>query len=121
MGRTHRVVVVDGSALLRDALSIRLEGVDDLTVVAHTHDGPEALSLAAEHLPDVIVVDEAVWDAHQPEAMRELHRVSPTTRVVVMSHDGSTRVASAGPHGAVSKQSPFDEFVAELRRVLGPR
>jgi DNA-binding NarL/FixJ family response regulator len=54
---TIRVLVAEDQAIVRRGLRLLLESQPDITVVAEAADGPEAISLAREHRPDVCLVD----------------------------------------------------------------
>lgn len=54
---TIRVLIAEDQAIVRRGLRLLLESQPDITVVAEAADGPEAISLAREHRPDVCLVD----------------------------------------------------------------
>lgn len=54
---TVRVLLADDQALLRATFRILIDTVEDLTVVAEAADGRQAVGLAVEHRPDVVVMD----------------------------------------------------------------
>ena len=69
---TTRVLVVDDQALLRTAFSSLIDAEDDLEVVGQAADGRQAVELAADLAPDVVVMDVRmpVLDGIQPAAWR---------------------------------------------------
>jgi DNA-binding NarL/FixJ family response regulator len=117
------VLVCDDDAMIRDALREVLDAQPGLSVVALARDGVEAAALAGRHAPAV-----ALLDVRMPgggaKAAREIHRQSPTTRILAFSaHDDAATVArmrEAGASEYLVKGAPNHALVAAVRR-LGTR
>jgi DNA-binding NarL/FixJ family response regulator len=67
-----RVLLADDHGLVRDGLSRLLGSVPDVEVVATAADGHEAVQLAGEHLPDVILMDLRMPGIDGSEATRRV-------------------------------------------------
>ena len=52
-----RVLIADDQALIRGAFAVLVDATPEMTVVGTAADGQEAVSLAAEHYPDVVLMD----------------------------------------------------------------
>jgi NarL family two-component system response regulator LiaR len=126
------VLLVDDHALLREGVRAYLETQGDLTVVAEAASGEEAVELAAEHAPDVALMDLIMPGGMDGvEATRRLTAVSPNTRVVVLtSYHEDEHVFPAIRAGALSyvlKEVGSKELADTVRKaargeaVLHPR
>jgi two-component system, NarL family, response regulator LiaR len=79
------VLVADDHGLVRDALCAFLSGIDDVEVVAQARDGEEAVALALEHKPRVVVMDVSMPKMDGVEATRQIMHRAPDTRVVILT------------------------------------
>jgi DNA-binding NarL/FixJ family response regulator len=122
---TIKVLLADDHSILRDGVAALLEAQEGITVVAHAQDGREAVRKAAVHKPDVAVMDIVMPELDGIEATRELQRLSPTTRVVILSMYSTTehifRALQAGAKGYLLKESAGAELVAAVRSVHAGR
>jgi DNA-binding NarL/FixJ family response regulator len=115
-----RVVVVDDSQALRTRVRLALERAG-LTVVGEAADGAQALTQAAAHHPDVVLMDLRMPRMGGIQATRILRREQPDTAVVLWTGDDDARLASAigdsGAQAGVAKGIGTVELVATLRGV----
>ncbi len=115
-----RVLLADDHTLLRHALREALESAD-LEVVAEAADGEEAVRLAHETTPDVVVMDVTMPVLDGVEATRRITTEMPGTRVAVLTMHGEQRLlAEAVRAGAVAflgKDSAMSEVVDAVRAV----
>jgi DNA-binding NarL/FixJ family response regulator len=96
------VLVVDDHAMVRSGLTVLIDGTADLHVVGEAADGRQAVELAAELEPDVVLMDLSMPGMDGVEATRELLRQRPSSIVVVLtSFSDQPRVAEALRAGAV--------------------
>lgn len=116
------ILLADDHQILRDALRLLLETQADFRVIAETGDGAEAARLAEKHKPDVLITDMVMPSLSGLEVARQTKRVSPSTRVIVLSmHDAESYVVEslrAGAAGYVLKQNSSQELVAAIRQAL---
>jgi DNA-binding NarL/FixJ family response regulator len=114
-----RLLLADDHAVVRDALRQLLDQVDDLDVVAAAGDGEEAASLAARHMPDVVLMDLEMPRLTGAEATRRIVAERPQTRVVILtSFSDRERILDALDAGAVGyllKDAEPDELVRGIR------
>jgi two-component system, NarL family, response regulator LiaR len=80
-----RVLIVDDHAVVREGLRTFLQLQDGIQVVGEAADGEEAVEQAVELSPDVILMDLVMPRLDGIGAMRELHRVAPSSRVIVLT------------------------------------
>lgn len=110
-----RVLVVDDHALFAEALMLTL-GIDDrIQVVGSASSGVEAVSLAKALDPDVVLMDVHMPSMDGIEATRHVRRVSPRSRVVIVSAARSPELAAharlAGAERYLTKDTPAVELI----------
>jgi DNA-binding NarL/FixJ family response regulator len=79
------VLVADDHGLVRDALVAFLDGIENIEVVGTARDGEEAVALALEHRPHVVVMDVSMPRMDGVEATRQIMHSAPDTRVVILT------------------------------------
>jgi NarL family two-component system response regulator LiaR len=125
------VLLVDDHAIVRQGVRTFLATQPDLSVVAEAGTGSEAVTLAAQYIPDVVLMDLIMPDMDGVEATRRVKQVSPRSQVVVMtSYHEDEHIFPALKAGALSyllKDLSSDELAAAIRKaavgeaVLHPR
>ena len=114
-----RLMLADDHRMLREGLrrSLSEEGFE---VVGEASDGDEAVRLAGELLPDVVLMDVTMPHVDGVEATRRLHKTHPDIRVVMLTmHADESVIAEAIRAGAVGylvKDCSTDE-IAEMVRM----
>ncbi len=115
---TVRLLLADDHRMLREGLrrSLSEEGFD---IVGEAGDGAEAVRLASELLPDVVLMDVTMPDVDGVEATRRLQRTHPEIRVVMLTmHADESVIADALRAGAVGylvKDCSTDEIADAIR------
>jgi DNA-binding NarL/FixJ family response regulator len=119
------ILLADDHAIVRAGLKTLLEAQGDLRVVGETRDGLEAVSVAAQLKPDVVVMDISMPDMNGIEAARRICAARGETRVVMLSMHGDAehvyRAIEAGATGYLLKESAGTELVAAVRAVHAGR
>ncbi|MBX6750368.1 MAG: response regulator transcription factor [Micromonosporaceae bacterium] len=96
------ILLGDDHALVRRGLRLILDNEPDLTVVAEAGDGAEAVEQAKVHQPDIAILDIAMPRLTGLQAAREISRISPPTRVLILTmYDNEQYVIEALQAGAV--------------------
>jgi signal transduction histidine kinase len=118
-----RVLLADDTAMIRTLLRRALEIDTSVQVTGEATNGVEAVAMAARDRPDVILLDLAMPVMDGLQAIPEIRRCSPNTRIVVLSaFDASEmedRALRAGAMAYLAKGSGPDEILATLREVIG--
>jgi len=117
------ILIADDHRILREGLCALLRGHSDIRVVAEADDGAEAVRLAAEVSPDVVVMDVAMPRVNGVEATRQILARNPAIKVVILSLYSADRplVAEAfraGASGYLPKEASFDELATAIRSVM---
>ncbi len=79
------VLIVDDHAVVRQGVRAFLEAQPDLHIVGEAASGEEAIRLAQEHIPDVVLMDLVMPGMNGVEATRHVKQVSPRSQVVVLT------------------------------------
>jgi DNA-binding NarL/FixJ family response regulator len=99
--RAIGILIVDDQADVRRALSSLLKLIPDCLLVGEANDGREALTLAFEIQPDLIIMDVNMPRMDGFEATRKLRQMMPAARVLILTqHDSPQAVAAAKGAGA---------------------
>ena len=116
-----RVLLVDDHPVVRDGLRALLEATQEIKVVGLAHNGHEAVKLAAQLAPQVVLMDVAMPQLNGVEATRQILRRQPDTKVIVLSaYNEDARVAQILEHGAsgyLVKQDPASDVAMAIREV----
>ena len=116
-----RTVIADDQTLVRDGLRLILEAQDDVEVVGEASDGHQAVRLARELEPDVVLMDIRMPALDGVEATRRVARDAPATRVLVLTtfdvDEYVYEALKAGASGFLLKDSPRAELLHALRTV----
>jgi two-component system, NarL family, response regulator LiaR len=116
-----RVLIADDHAVVRQGLRTFLELQEDMAVVADAADGEEAVRAAAEHLPDVVLMDLVMPRLGGVEAIRRIVAARPATRVIALTSflddDKVLPAVRAGAAGYLLKDVLPPELVRAIRTV----
>jgi DNA-binding NarL/FixJ family response regulator len=116
-----RVLIADDHPVFRDGLASLLATQPDIAVVATAGDGAEAVALAAEHRPDVVVMDLQMPVMNGIDATRRIVEELPGVRVLVFTmgeEDGTVLAAMrAGARGYLVKGASQDEVNRAISTV----
>jgi DNA-binding NarL/FixJ family response regulator len=118
---TIRVLIVDDHPVVRRGLRALLEVQDGIEVAGEAGDGPTALALAAEHHPDVILLDLKLPAMSGLAVLTELKTRDAASKVLVLTSvtdpDSAGQVMRAGAAGVLYKDVDPDALVRAIRAV----
>lgn len=116
-----KVLIADNHKILNDGLRTLLERDPAVKVVAQADNGLDAVRLARELRPDVVIMDVAMPGLNGMDATRQIRAELPETRVIALSMHSDKRyvtgMLSAGACGYVLKDSAFDELARAVEAV----
>ncbi|MBB5550993.1 response regulator transcription factor [Rhizobium sp. MC63] len=116
------ILVADDHDIARAGLITMIGGQDDFHVALDVGDGAEAVEAAALHKPDLALLDIRMPRMDGLAATREIRRVSPGTRVMIITmHDSLDYLEAAieaGASGYLLKDASRDDILRTIRRVL---
>ena len=115
------ILLADDHAVVRQGFKMILAAQPDMEIVGEAGNGREALDLAGQLQPDVIVMDVAMPELNGIEATRRIADLSPRSRVLALSmHKDSVYVREilrAGARGYLLKDSISSDLLAAVRAV----
>jgi two-component system, NarL family, response regulator NreC len=108
MGKT-RILIADDHGIVRKGLRLQLEQQDQFEVVGEASDGREAVRVAEELDPDVVIMDIAMPNLNGIDAAAQMVKRNPQVRVIMLSMHSDesylTRALSAGAKGYLLKET----------------
>ena len=122
MNPKKRLLIADDHGLMREVMACFLEAAPDLEVVAEAEDGREAVALAEQCRPDVVLMDLSMPHMNGLEATRQIATKVPGSKVLVITasrNEGMLQqLLEAGAAGFVLKTGDTDELLNAVRTVL---
>jgi DNA-binding NarL/FixJ family response regulator len=119
---TRRILLADDHQLLRAGLRSLLSREFDFEIVGEASDGREAVELTARLTPDLVIMDIGMPNLNGIEATRQIHALSPKSKVLALSMHATTpfvsRMLEAGAAGYLLKDSAYEELIQAVRAVL---
>jgi DNA-binding NarL/FixJ family response regulator len=116
-----RVLIADDQAPFRRVVHAVIDAEEDIEVVAEASDGEEAVALASEHFPNVVLMDVRMPKLSGIDAARVLSEVHPATRILMftVSDDASdlSDAIKAGASGYLLKDVHPGRIAGVIRRV----
>ncbi|MBR3217495.1 MAG: response regulator transcription factor [Exiguobacterium sp.] len=116
-----RIAIVDDHELFREGLKRIFDLEDEFMVVAEGRTGREAIRIAGEQKPEILIMDINMPDMNGIEATKQLSLLSPETRVLILSiHDDEsyiTHALEAGASGFLLKEVASTELISAVRAV----
>jgi DNA-binding NarL/FixJ family response regulator len=116
-----KVMVVDDHPLMRIGVASIVNARSDMTLVAQTGTGEEAVTLFSKHKPDVTLMDLRLPGMSGVDAIRVIRSTQPRARFIVLTtYEGDAdihRALEAGAQGYVIKGMPYQTLVDALHRV----
>ena len=118
-GRKTRVMLADDHLVVRMGLAAIIRIERDMEVVGEAADGAEAVRLAAELRPDVVIMDIMMPKLDGVAATAEIRKSNPETQILILTTFGTSddlrRALEAGATGALVKDSAQTELVSAIR------
>lgn len=116
-----KLLLADDQALVRGAMAALLDMESDLKVVAEVGRGDEVVAAVRDHDVDVALLDVEMPGLDGVAAARELHRLVPSCRVLMVTTFGRAgylrQAMAAGAGGFIVKDTPARQLADAVRRV----
>src|SRR5215471_10294592 len=116
-----RILLTDDHALFRQGIRTLLAAEHDFEVVGEAANASEAVTLAQEVRPDVVLMDIGMAGMSSFEATRLIRKERPETRIIFLSmyddEDYLSECVEMGASGYILKESPVEQLVTAIREV----
>ncbi len=115
------VLLVDDHTVVRQGLRALLKSEEDIEVIGEAENGRQAVMAARKTPPDVVVMDVAMPLLNGLEATRQILKLVPTAKVLVLTSYGDDecveQLMQAGASGYLIKQTAANELLKAIREV----
>jgi len=116
-----RILLADDHETVREGIRMIVNAQDDMEVVGEAGDGREAIRLAQELQPDVLVMDVSMPELNGLKAAAKLKRVAAAIKILTLTRHTDEaymkELLQAGVSGYVLKQSASDELLRAIRAI----
>jgi DNA-binding NarL/FixJ family response regulator len=123
MGSKYRIVIAEDHTILREGLRSLLTSGSEFEVVGEAEDGREAIRCVEKLKPNLILTDLSMPRMNGMEAIREIKKRSPETKILVLTvHKTEEYILAtlqAGADGYLLKDSTHAELLMAVKHVLG--
>ena len=117
----NKILICDDHKIFREGLRALLEKQPGVKVVGGARDGLEAVKLARELSPDIVIMDISMPGLNGIEAARKLAKVKKSARVIALSMHNDrkyvTEIIKAGARAYLLKDSAFEELMDAIKAV----
>ena len=121
--KRQTIVIAEDYTILREGLRALISSNPDFEVVAEAGDGQEAIKLVEKLKPDLALMDLSMPRMDGMDAIREIRKRVPGTKIVVLTiHETEEYILAAfkaGANGYVLKDATYDELIMAAKDVLG--
>lgn len=115
------ILLVDDHKLIRDSWSFILNSDPRFTVIGETSSGQEAIEIAREKRPNIVLMDVNMSPVNGFDATKQIHKISPDSRIIAVSMHTmpayAKRMLQLGAMGYVTKNSSKEEMIAAILEV----
>jgi len=116
-----RLLIADDHALFREGVNAILKSVPDIEIVGEAGTGQEAITLASDLTPDVILMDIQMPDFNGVEATQRILKIQPEVGIIIVTmledDDSLFSAMQAGARGYVLKGADKAEMLKSIRAV----
>jgi len=117
-----RILIADDHALFREGVHAILKSVPDIEIVGEAGTGQEAIKLASDLVPDLILMDIQMPDLNGVEATQRILKTQPDVGIIIVTmledDDSLFSAMRAGARGYVLKGADKAEMLKSIRAVV---
>ncbi|MHC4510144.1 MAG: response regulator, partial [Planctomycetota bacterium] len=117
-----RILLVEDHTVMREGLRSLINQQADMEVIGEADDGKDAVEMACQLQPDIVIMDVCMRGTNGVEATRQIKAKMPDLKVIALSaYDNREYImgmAKAGMSGYLLKDCAFDELAGAIRTVL---
>ena len=120
-----RVLIADDEEMIRTAIVALLDLEDDITVIAQTDNGDDAITLAATHDPDIVLLDLEMPPTDGIHAAERILTGNARTKAILITRHARPgvlkRALASGIAGFVPKSTPVSALASVIREIAAGR
>lgn len=121
MDKAITILIADDNKYIRETIRFLISRIDNFKLVGEAESGEEAISLAKQLSPDVILIDINMAPINGFEATRKILKQSPSTKIIGLSvhkqPSYAKNIIQLGAKGYVTKSSPHKEIINAITQV----
>ena len=125
MDKLTKILLVDDHAIVRQGLRLILANEPNVEIAGEAADSDQAVALAAQTSPDVIVMDIHLANSDGIAATNRILQANPSAKIIVLSAETAPYVINKalqnGASGYVIKNDASDELIRAIQTVTGGR
>ncbi len=122
MNHAITILIVDDNHFMRETLSFLISRVDNFRLVGEASSGTEAIQLAEDLSPDIILLDINMAPVNGFEATRKILKKNPLIKIIGLSvhkqPSYAKNILQLGARGYVTKSSPHKEIILAINKVF---
>lgn len=117
-----RIMIVDDHPMIRDGITMRISSQEDMVVCGEAATEDEAIELAKQLCPDLVLIDLSLKKGSGIELVKRLRLIDATTKMLIVSTFPESlyaeRILRAGALGYLNKQETNEKLIEAIRTVL---
>ena len=117
-----RILLADDHLVVRMGIASILSFEKDMEVVGETDNGADAVRLATEQKPDVVLMDLKMPQLSGSDATLQIHAAAPNVKILILTTFGTSaelkKAMDGGAAGALLKNSSQAEIIEAIRKVM---
>ncbi|MEO7922902.1 MAG: response regulator transcription factor [Chitinophagaceae bacterium] len=121
MPKPITVLIADDNVHIRESLRVLLGPIGNIDIIGEAKNGEEAIALATELEPDIILMDINMSPVNGFEATRKILKQHPAIRIIGLSlHSEASycrNMLRLGASGYITKSSPYTEIITAITEV----
>ena len=121
----YTIILADDHTLFRQGIRKLIESIEGLKVIAEANDGHQLLALLKKKVPDLAILDISMPGIRSIEAAKEIHRLYPQVRILMLSMHKSREFLSlalqTGANGYLLKEDSGDELMQAIDQIRSGR
>ncbi|MFT3826429.1 MAG: response regulator transcription factor [Chitinophagaceae bacterium] len=122
MNQEITILIVDDNHFMRETLSFLISRVENFHLVGQASSGVEAIQLAQDLAPDIILLDINMTPVNGFEATRKILKKNPLIKIIGLSvhkqPSYAKNILQLGARGYITKSSPHKEIIFAINRVF---
>lgn len=121
MGKQMTILIVDDNHLMRETLRLIVASIQNLKLIGEARNGEEAIKMACEQSPDIVLMDINMSPINGFEATRKILEENPTIKIIGLSMHKKPayvqKMLQLGAKGYLSKSDTHNEIIEVIKKV----